>query len=70
MDDVSVDLHQVAGKEALTSMFKFFVPPLTREIGDDGAHEVRNRVQEVAERIKSNKLNYPGALSSTPNAWV
>ena len=54
MDDVAVDLNQVAGKEALTSL-KFFVPPLTREISDDGAPgEVRRKAHKVAERIKSN----------------
>jgi hypothetical protein len=69
MEKVAVDLNQVSGKEALTSMLKFFVPPLTREINDDGApEEVRNLAQEVGELIKGNekKLVYPGAgLGST-----
>jgi hypothetical protein len=59
---VAVDLNQVSGKEALTSMLKFFVPPLTREINDDGApEEVRNLAQEVAELIKGNERVHLGA---------
>ncbi len=43
-------------------MLKFFVPPLTREINDDGApEEVRNLAQEVADLIKGNELVYLGA---------
>lgn len=53
MAAVSGDLHQVSGKEGLTEMVKYFVPPLAREMGDDGApQEVRNLSQEVAEIIK------------------
>lgn len=34
-------------------MLKFFVPPLIREINDDGApKEVREHAQQVAEIIK------------------
>jgi len=67
MKKVAVDLSKVSGKEALTSMLKFFVPPLTREINDDGApEEVRKRAQKVAELIKGNELGYPGdGLGST-----
>ena len=57
MKEVAVDLNQVAGQEALTSMLKFFVPPLTREIHDYGApEEVRKRAQEVSDSIKGNEL--------------
>ena len=53
MAAVSVDLNQVAGKDALVDVLKFFVPPLTREINDDGApEEVRNLAQEVADVVK------------------
>lgn len=53
MAAVSGDLYQVSGKEGLTEMVKYFVPPLAREMGDDGApQEVRNLSQEVAEIIK------------------
>jgi hypothetical protein len=59
MDDVAVDLDQVAGKEALTSVLKLFVPPLTRQISYNGPpEEVRNRAQGVA---KGNELVYLGA---------
>ena len=53
MAAVAGDLHQVSGKEGLTEMVKYFVPPLAREMGDDGApQEVRDLSQEVAELIK------------------
>jgi hypothetical protein len=62
MEDVAVDFNQNSGKEALTSVLKFLVPPLTREINGDGApEEVRTKAREVAERIKSNELLNLGA---------
>ncbi len=53
MAAVARDLHEVGGTEALKAVLKFFVPPLTREINDDGApEEVRNFAQEVADLVK------------------
>lgn len=53
MAAITVDINQVNGKEGLMPVLKFFVPPLTREINDDGApEEVKNLAQEVAELIK------------------
>ncbi len=53
MAAVAVDLNQVAGKEGLATVLKFFVSPLTREINDDGSpQEVKNLAQEVSELIK------------------
>ena len=53
MAAVAVDLNQVRGKEGLLPNLKFFVPPLTREVNDDGApEEVKNLAQEVSDLIK------------------
>lgn len=50
---VAVDLNQVAGKEALLPVLKFFVSPITREINDDGSpQEVKTLAQEVSDLIK------------------
>jgi hypothetical protein len=50
---VAVDLNQVAGKEGLGTVLKFFVSPLTRDINDDGSpKEVKDLAQEVSELIK------------------
>ena len=57
MAAVAGDLYQVSGKEGLTEMVNYFVPPLAREIGDDGApQEVRDLSQEVAEIIKGSAV--------------
>jgi len=46
-------LNQVAGKEGLGTVLKFFVSPLTRDINDDGSpKEVKDLAQEVSELIK------------------
>ncbi|KZS08061.1 Small subunit processome component 20 [Daphnia magna] len=53
MAAVAVDLNQVAGKEGLANVLKFFVSPLTRDINDDGSpKEVKDLAQEVSELIK------------------
>ena len=53
MAAISIDLNQISGKEGLLPMLKFFIPPLIREINDDGApKEVREHAQQVAEIIK------------------
>lgn len=52
---VALDLNQVSGKEGLLPVLKFFVPPLIRDIEDDGApEEVKTLAQEVADLIKGN----------------
>jgi hypothetical protein len=53
MAAVAVDLNQVAGKEGLETVLKFFVSPLTRDINDDGSpKEVKDLAHEVSELIK------------------
>lgn len=59
MAAVALDLKEVAGKEAVIPVLKFFVSPLTREINDDGSPaEVKSLAQEVSELIKGNFVSY------------
>lgn len=61
MAAIAIDLNQVAGKEGLEPILKFFVSPLTREINDDGSpQEVKTLAQEVSELIKGNALYFVG----------
>lgn len=70
MAAVAVDLNQVAGKEGLANVLKFFVSPLTRDINDDGSpKEVKDLAQEVSELIKGIISWFNNIMSCVDRSW-